>query len=84
MFLYGLLKKIRFVTTSCGSLAMTEKAVESQADSATTAVARHALATHKINGGVSLRESPTLKVSSEWGIAKGERATSQFKPLPLS
>ncbi len=61
------------------------KNIESQADSTTTAVAKHDFATDKINSSDSQSETPTLEVLSGWGIAKGEGATSPNSSLsPLA
>ena len=61
------------------------KNIESQADSTTTAVAKHDFAIDKINSSDSQSETPTLEALSGWGIAKGEGATSPNSSLfPLA
>ncbi|STP08869.1 UDP-glucose 6-dehydrogenase [Helicobacter cinaedi] len=61
------------------------KNIESQADSTTTAVAKHDFAIDKINSSDSKSETPTLEALSGWGIAKGEGATSpNSSPSPLA
>ena len=55
---------------------------ESQADSTTTAVAKHDFATIKINGGDSRSETPALKASSGGGYIRGRGDFAIQTPPP--